>query len=154
MNAPPQKEMNKLLQRPSGYGVEGNEIGNLAQDVSYDPWRELPVPVVAVLQGMCFGAGLHTALGAADMRFATPDCKLSIMEGRWGLMPDMGATIALRELARIDKVKKLTMTNSFSRSFYETLSHYLAMPVTSMYSSCSDRVWLFLYSIFFLLHAS
>ena len=80
----PRKMIRRLLERPSGYGVEGNEIGNLAQDVSY-LWRELPVPVVAVLHGMCFGAGLQIALGA-DMRYATPDCQLSVMEGKWGLI--------------------------------------------------------------------
>lgn len=99
-----------MLERPSGYGnsSNNNEIGNLAQDVSY-LWRELPVPVIAVLHGMCFGAGLQIALGA-DMRYATPDCQLSIMEGKWGLIPDMGAAITLRELIRMDLAKELTMT--------------------------------------------
>lgn len=98
----------RLLERPSGYGVKGNEIGNLAQDVSY-LWRELPVPVIAILHGMCFGAGLQIALGA-DVRYATPDCQLSIMEGKWGLIPDMGASITLRGLIRKDIAKELTMT--------------------------------------------
>jgi len=53
--------------------------------------------------------GLQVALGA-DMRFSTPDCRLSIMESRWGLIPDMGASITLRELVRIDVAKELTMT--------------------------------------------
>lgn len=44
------------------------------------------------------------------MRFATPDCKLSIMESRWGLIPDMGISITLRELVSIDVAKELTMT--------------------------------------------
>ena len=103
----PSSTMKRLLERPSGYGAKGNEIGNLAQDVSY-LWRELPVPVIAVLHGMCYGAGFQIALGA-DMRYATPDCKVSIMEGKWGLIPDMGASIFLRELTRIDiaKVKRL-----------------------------------------------
>lgn len=81
---------------------------NLAQDVSI-LWRELNVPVIAVLQGMCYGAGLQVALGA-DFRYSTPDCQLSIMEGKWGLVPDMGVTIFLRELVRIDVAKELTMT--------------------------------------------
>jgi len=102
----PHKQVEKLLARPSGYGGKG--IGNLAQDVSI-LWRELPVPVIAVLHGMCFGAGLQIALGA-DIRFCTPDCKLSIMEGKWGLIPDMGASVTLRELIRIDVAKELTMT--------------------------------------------
>ena len=105
----PKKQMDRLLERPSGYGVPGNnDIGNLAQDVSY-LWRELPVPVIAVLHGMCFGGGLQIALGA-DMRYSTPDCKLSIMEGKWGLIPDMGISVTLRELVRMDVAKELTMT--------------------------------------------
>jgi enoyl-CoA hydratase/carnithine racemase len=98
--------MDRLLERPSGYGAAGNEIGNLAQDVSY-LWRELPVPVIAALHGMCFGGGLQIALGA-DMRYSTPDCKLSIMEGKWGLVPDMGASIVLRELISIDVAKEVS----------------------------------------------
>lgn len=44
------------------------------------------------------------------MRFSTPDCRLSIMESRWGLIPDMGASLTLRELVRMDVAKELTMT--------------------------------------------
>jgi enoyl-CoA hydratase/carnithine racemase len=94
----PHQQTHRLLERPSGYGVTGSYL-----------WRELPVPVICVLQGMCYGAGLQIALGA-DFRYATPDCKLSIMETKWGLIPDMGAAITLRELVRIDVAKELTMT--------------------------------------------
>mmetsp|Transcript_6919 Transcript_6919/g.15845 ORF Transcript_6919/g.15845 Transcript_6919/m.15845 type:complete len:89 (+) Transcript_6919:688-954(+) len=52
---------------------------------------------------------MQIALGA-DFRFATPDCKLSIMEAKWGLIPDMSASVTLRELVRIDVAKELTMT--------------------------------------------
>jgi len=72
-------------------------------------WRELAVPVIAVIHGNCFGAGLQLALGA-DIRFATPDAKLSIMEAKWGLVPDMGGAALLRELLRIDVALELTMT--------------------------------------------
>ena len=107
----PLKNVDRLLERPSGYGrpyPEGTSIGNLAQDVGY-LWRDIPVPVIASLHGMCFGGGMQIALGA-DMRFATPDCKLSIMEAKWGLIPDMSASVTLRELVRIDVAKELTMT--------------------------------------------
>lgn len=104
----PRKQTQELLKRPSGYGKEGYEIGNLAQDVGY-LWRELPVPVICVLQGHVYGAGLQVALGA-DFRYAAPDCKLSVMESKWGLIPDMSAAITLRELIRIDVAKELTMT--------------------------------------------
>lgn len=86
----------------------GTKASNLAQDVSL-VWRELPIPVIAVLQGKCWGGGYQIALGA-DFRYATPDCEFSIMETRWGLVPDMSGNIALRELAPIDIIKQLTMT--------------------------------------------
>ena len=72
-------------------------------------WQELPVPVIAALHGHCYGAGLQLAL-AADIRFATPDCQLSVMEARWGLVPDMGLTRSLRGLVRADVAKELTYT--------------------------------------------
>jgi enoyl-CoA hydratase/carnithine racemase len=72
-------------------------------------WRELPVPVIAVLRGHCVGGGLQLAL-AADFRFAAPDAQLSIMEGRWGLIPDMTGSVTLRELVPMDTAKRLTMT--------------------------------------------
>jgi len=81
---------------------------NLAQRVSYN-WRKIPVPVIMVIQGRCWGGGLQIALGA-DFRFSTPGANFSIMEGKWGLIPDMGANLALRELVAKDVALKLTMT--------------------------------------------
>ncbi len=72
-------------------------------------WRELPVPVIAVVQGVCYGGGLQIAL-AADMRIATPDADLSIMEAKWGLIPDMSGSVSLRELLPMDQAMRLTMT--------------------------------------------
>jgi len=81
---------------------------NLAQRVSYN-WRKIPVPVIMVIQGRCWGGGLQIALGA-DFRFSSPDASFSIMEGKWGLIPDMGGNLALRELVAKDVALKLTMT--------------------------------------------
>lgn len=72
-------------------------------------WRELPVPVIAVVHGNAFGAGLQLALGA-DIRICKPDAQLSMMEAKWGLVPDMGGVALMRELMRIDLAKELTMT--------------------------------------------
>lgn len=71
--------------------------------------RGLAVPVIAAIHGNCFGAGLQLALGA-DIRIATPDAQLSIMESKWGLVPDMGGIALLRELVPIDVAKELTFT--------------------------------------------
>ncbi|MBL8201981.1 MAG: crotonase/enoyl-CoA hydratase family protein [Chromatiales bacterium] len=72
-------------------------------------WREVPAPVIAAIHGNCFGAGLQLALGA-DIRLATPDARLAVMEVKWGLVPDMGGAALLRELVPIDVAKELAMT--------------------------------------------
>lgn len=72
-------------------------------------WRELSVPVIAAIHGNCFGAGLQLALGA-DIRLATPDARLSVMEARWGLIPDMGGTVLLREVLAKDVALDLTLS--------------------------------------------
>lgn len=69
-------------------------------------WRRLPVPVIAALHGHCFGAGMQLALGA-DIRIAHPATQLSIMEGRWGLVPDMGLSESLRGVVATDVAKDL-----------------------------------------------
>ena len=82
--------------------------GNLAQRASLI-WKRLPVPVIGALHGVAYGAGAQIALGI-DIRFATPDLKLSIMEIKWGLIPDCGITQTLRELVPLDVAKELTFT--------------------------------------------
>lgn len=72
-------------------------------------FRELGVPVIAAVHGNCFGAGIQLALGA-DIRIARPDARISIMEARLGLVPDMGGPTLLRELVPLDVAKELTMT--------------------------------------------
>jgi len=91
-----------LLEREEG------SPANFAQLVAY-VWGEVPVPVVAALHGVAFGGGLQIALGA-DIRYAAPDARLSVMEIRWGLIPDMTGSQTLRHLVRLDVAKELTFT--------------------------------------------
>lgn len=72
-------------------------------------WTALPVPVIAAVHGVAFGGGLQVALGA-DIRFVAPDAQLSVMEIKWGLVPDMSGTQTLRHLVRLDVMKELTFT--------------------------------------------
>jgi enoyl-CoA hydratase/carnithine racemase len=81
---------------------------NLFQRVA-TAWSEVPVPVIAAIQGNCLGGGLQIALGA-DLRIASPDAKLSIREIHWGLVPDMGITATLPRLLPLDVAKELTFT--------------------------------------------
>jgi enoyl-CoA hydratase/carnithine racemase len=81
---------------------------NAAQRAAW-VWTELPVPVIAAVHGVAFGGGLQIAL-AADLRFVSPDARLSVMEIQWGLIPDMTASQTLRRLVRLDVAKELTYT--------------------------------------------
>ena len=81
---------------------------NKAQQAAYG-WRTLPQPVIAAVHGYAFGAGFQIMLGA-DMRIAAPDTQLSIMEARWGLVPDVAGIALLRSLVRDDVVRELTYT--------------------------------------------
>ena len=72
-------------------------------------WRELPVPVIAAVHGDVFGGGFQLALGA-DMRFSDADARFAVLEGKWGLVPDMAGTLLMRQLAREDIVRELTFT--------------------------------------------
>lgn len=81
---------------------------NVAQRAAW-VWQEVPVPVIAAIHGVAFGGGLQIALGA-DLRYVRPDAKLSVMEIKWGLIPDMGITQTLLRLVPIDIAKELTFT--------------------------------------------
>lgn len=80
-------------------------IANHAQQVVWQ-WRALPVPVVVAVHGVAFGGGLQLALGA-DIRYAAPDTRLSVLEIQWGLVPDMAGMALLRELVRADVAREL-----------------------------------------------
>lgn len=81
---------------------------NVFQRAAY-AWRELEVPVIAALHGVAFGAGFQIAMGA-DIRYAAPGTKLSIMESKWGLVPDMALTATTRHILRPDRAKELAWT--------------------------------------------
>ncbi|MBW2576866.1 MAG: crotonase/enoyl-CoA hydratase family protein [Deltaproteobacteria bacterium] len=72
-------------------------------------WTELPVPVIAAVHGVAFGAGFQIAL-AADIRFVAPDARFSAMEIKWGLIPDMTGAVSLQSLVGIDVAKELVFT--------------------------------------------
>jgi len=79
---------------------------NVFQRAAY-AWRELPIPVICAIRGVAFGGGLQVALGA-DIRYASPDARFSIMEASWGIIPDMAISTTLRHLLAPDRVKELS----------------------------------------------
>src|SRR6202035_467030 len=105
------------MKEKGGNGVAGAErdlttrthgLANFPQQAVWG-WRQLPVPVIAAIQGVAFGGRFQLALGA-DMRLLSPDARMSIMEIKWGLVPDMAGTPILASLVRDDILRELTYT--------------------------------------------
>ncbi|GAC1306266.1 MAG: crotonase/enoyl-CoA hydratase family protein [Acidimicrobiales bacterium] len=88
--------------------VKGGRITHVGQQVAW-VWQELKVPVIAAVHGVALGGGIQIALGA-DIRIVTPDVRMSVLEIRWGLVPDMSGTVMLSRLVRPDVAKELAMT--------------------------------------------
>ncbi len=97
------EELTRALLAP----VEGSPA-NIAQQAAY-AWRALAVPVICALQGFAFGGGFQIAMGA-DLRYATPTARFSIMESKWGLIPDMAISTTVRDLVPADRIKELAFT--------------------------------------------
>lgn len=91
-----------------GFARREGDDANFAQRVTYG-WRTLPVPVIAALRGACLGGGLQLAL-AADVRLAEPSTRMSVMEVRYGLVPDMGLSQSIAPLVRPDVARELAYT--------------------------------------------
>jgi enoyl-CoA hydratase/carnithine racemase len=72
-------------------------------------WQKLPVPVIAALQGATYGGGLQIALGA-DIRIAAPDTQVSVLEMKWGIIPDLGGMALMPRLTRSDVIRRMTYT--------------------------------------------
>jgi enoyl-CoA hydratase/carnithine racemase len=83
-------------------------IANRFQQVAWG-WRTLPVPVIAAVHGVAFGGGLQIASGA-DVRIAAPDTRLSVMELKWGIVPDMAGFALWRGTVRDDVLRELVYT--------------------------------------------
>jgi enoyl-CoA hydratase/carnithine racemase len=90
------------------FGHDDGDPANLAQRVTYN-WLRMPAPVIAALHGNCLGGGSQLALGA-DIRFAAPDLHFSVLEIKYGLIPDMGITQSLPALVPMDVAKELVWT--------------------------------------------
>lgn len=85
-----------------------NGIANGPQHAAW-VWRDLPVPVIAAVHGVALGGGFQVCLGA-DIRYAAPGTRMSIMEIKWGLVPDMAGVALMRTLARDDVIRELSYT--------------------------------------------
>jgi methylglutaconyl-CoA hydratase len=70
---------------------------------------ELPVPVIAALDGLALGGGLEIPL-ACDLRIAADDATLGLVETRLAIIPGGGGTQRLPRLVGLAKAKELIFT--------------------------------------------
>ena len=121
------------MKEKGGNGIPGGENRDLTKrthgqanfpQAAVWGWRQLPVPVIAAVHGVAFGGGFQLSLGA-DMRFVAPDARMSIMEIKWGLVPDMAGTPILASLVRDDILRDLTYTGRIF-SAQEAMAYGLA----------------------------
>ena len=68
--------------------------------------RQVPVPVIAAINGPAIGAGLCLAVGGADVRVATTGAKMGVTFTKLGLHPGMAATHFLPQLVGPQVVTK------------------------------------------------
>lgn len=93
---------------PETMRPQENSSANMWQRAAYI-WREVPVPVICAIRGIAYGGGTQIALGA-DIRYASADARLSVMEIKWGIIPDMGITTNLTRCMPADRLKELALT--------------------------------------------
>lgn len=96
------EDLAERMRPQTGYGA------NFFQS-SATVWKDMPVPVIAALHGVTFGAGFQIAMGA-DIRIAARDLQMSIMEIKWGIIPDMGISMTMPGVIPQDRAKLLAYT--------------------------------------------
>jgi enoyl-CoA hydratase/carnithine racemase len=104
-------------------------------------WRELPMPVIAAMHGFALGGGLELALGA-DIRHATPDTRMAIMEVNWGLVPDMCGSVRFYDLMRDDVIRELAFTgrefNGMQAQGYGLVTRIESTPLASALATARE----------------
>lgn len=102
-------EGERVLERLGGGDRPAYETAQAAGQQAVYVWQEIPAPVIAAVSGHALGGGFQLALGA-DIRYVHPAAQLSVLEIRWGLIPDMCGTQLLHRLVGLDVAKELAFT--------------------------------------------
>jgi methylglutaconyl-CoA hydratase len=96
------KERAEMSQAEAGAFVQGLRS-------AFTELEDLPMPVIAVLEGAAFGGGLELAL-AADLRVAGAGAKMGLVETALAIIPGAGGTQRLPRLIGASRAKELIFT--------------------------------------------
>lgn len=72
-------------------------------------WANLPMPVIAAVDGVALGGGLEMAL-ACDLRVASSDARLGLTETKLAIIPGGGGTQRLPRVVGVAKARELIYT--------------------------------------------
>jgi enoyl-CoA hydratase/carnithine racemase len=100
-------DVSLFAEQASGGAPDDDRIAYLQQ--AFTGFEDLPVPTVAAVRGVALGAGCQLAL-ACNLRIAAPDATFGLLEARWALIPDLGATWRLPRLVGLSRATDLAMT--------------------------------------------
>lgn len=100
-------------------GLDVTMMGELAGEVSHDMidrlqraftvYEDLDKPTVCLVEGWCLGGGIQLA-AACHVRLIAPGARMSVLERRWGLVPDLGGTVRLPRLVGLGRATELALT--------------------------------------------
>lgn len=100
-------------------GLDVSMMGTLAGEVSHDviarlqesftAFEDLDKPSVALIEGYCLGGGIQLA-AACHVRLVAPSAQISVLERRWGLVPDLGGTLRIPRLVGMGRATELVLT--------------------------------------------
>ena len=96
----------------SGADISEFEVKNPGIFEPNEAWEAaegIPAPVIAKIDGYCFGGGLELAL-ACDFRIASERSELGLPEVNIGVIPGGGGTQRLAELVGPSRAKELCIT--------------------------------------------
>lgn len=100
-------DVSLFAKQASGEAPDDEHIAYLQQ--AFTGFEDLRAPTVAAVRGVAIGAGCQLAL-ACHLRIAAPDAKLGLLEARWGLIPDLGATWRLPRVVGLSRATDLAIT--------------------------------------------
>jgi enoyl-CoA hydratase/carnithine racemase len=94
-----------MAERPD---EEGTRAAGLAAVTTFSWIPKLSCASVAAVHGHAYGAGLQLAL-ACDFRIFAEGTKVGLVETRFGLLPDMGATVRLPRIVGESRARELIL---------------------------------------------
>ncbi|WP_331233218.1 3-hydroxyacyl-CoA dehydrogenase/enoyl-CoA hydratase family protein [Natronorarus salvus] len=89
-------------------GIEAAELSRLGQK-AFGRFEELPMPVLAAIDGYCLGGGMELAT-CADLRIASERSTFGQPEHDLGLLPGWGGTQRLRHVVGEGRAKEIIFT--------------------------------------------